>query len=471
MVTQQEVFSWFKSLSGATRIELMCGLMSMCIPLEIRFFESVIQDMTKKYYNSFIEAELKANSIPELEMMCKSNLLSEKSNASEFEENEINGGGDEVATAATTNNNSNLNEQKTATFFNYPSRSKLIITLCLLQPTNHTCSNITFNLIRQQLMAQKILDAVRNLYVPKNLPLNSLFSEIMLLFTMAIYHPAFSYEQRDLLTRQKEEVEATIELLNFKFPYLAGTPPPPSNAVMSASGQQQVQQTFYATNPNVSSHHQPPPQPHLTAVHTQPHPPTAPGNQAGHSYHQNSMTNKSHHIAGPAPPPPPPTIQQTTQFQIQYLQPGVQIANLAYTAPPGSNVSQSGAIISNMAMLKINSPQSTSPSPSISPSTVVGTTKMTTAQHVVGLQPMIFMNEANSGGGGGNTAPPIQFLKMANTAPTASGGHNVIVEDSKSSINTSSMANNSSSCYNCGNVGHLGVECTSAGGGGGDDNH
>ena len=75
---QEEIFAYFKSLSGAKRIELVCGLISMCIPLEIRFFDNVIQDMVKRDYNSFRDAEIKANTYQELDMVCKCDLLLEK---------------------------------------------------------------------------------------------------------------------------------------------------------------------------------------------------------------------------------------------------------------------------------------------------------------------------------------------------------------------------------------------------------
>ncbi|OTF72986.1 hypothetical protein BLA29_003704 [Euroglyphus maynei] len=75
---QEEIFAYFKSLSGAKRIELVCGLISMCIPLEIRFFDNFIQDMVKRDYNSFRDAELKANNFQELDTVCKCDLLLEK---------------------------------------------------------------------------------------------------------------------------------------------------------------------------------------------------------------------------------------------------------------------------------------------------------------------------------------------------------------------------------------------------------
>ena len=75
---QEEIFSYFKSLSGAKRIEMVCGLISMCIPLEIRFFDNVIQDMVKRDYNSFRDAEIKANTFQELDTVCKCDLLLEK---------------------------------------------------------------------------------------------------------------------------------------------------------------------------------------------------------------------------------------------------------------------------------------------------------------------------------------------------------------------------------------------------------
>lgn len=245
---KEEVFDWFRTLSGAKRIELMCGLIHLCIPLETRFFGTILEDINKKNENTFREAEILANTYTELEMVCKCDLLLEKlgldycenENMSSNATNEMNG---TMTTSsnnsnANTNSNSNSGNQNEASnngtsitqnkctggdlspaISNYPSRSKLIISLCFMTPINKPCSAIVFNSIKTQLTYQNIEQVLYHYFIPKcPHQINELFSELFLLMTMAMYHPAFTYEQRDLLERQKKELENLYSLFLFSPP-------------------------------------------------------------------------------------------------------------------------------------------------------------------------------------------------------------------------------------------------------------
>src|SRR6218665_563686 len=78
MLRQEEIFEHFRTLTGAKRIEIVCGMLSMCIPLEVRFFETFIQDLASKDHDSYLEATAKANSIQEIEEISKYDLLTER---------------------------------------------------------------------------------------------------------------------------------------------------------------------------------------------------------------------------------------------------------------------------------------------------------------------------------------------------------------------------------------------------------
>lgn len=75
-ICKEDVFEWFNKLSGGKRIELICGLLNMCIPLEWRFFATFLEQAAKKDYSSLKEAELRANSCEEFEKLAAMDWLS-----------------------------------------------------------------------------------------------------------------------------------------------------------------------------------------------------------------------------------------------------------------------------------------------------------------------------------------------------------------------------------------------------------
>lgn len=514
----EEIFAWFQGMSGAKRIELMCGLISMCIPLEKRFFETILQDAVKRDYNSLRDAEIKANSAKDLENVCKCDLWAENMNIDQYYEDNAdnlnngainntnvlsnnnssnntntnnnntnnnstttntNNSNDNITSAppppstttttTLTNNNNNGNKSSDMANTNltcYPTRSKLIISLCLMQPNNISCSKVVFDYIRKQLIASTIYKHF-DLYMNNNNNIDQLFSELLLLLTMAIYHPAFTYEQRDLLTAQKKDLEhAYFNVMSYFFrpPHIIAQVPlqivasttagsvaqtsttsgPVSAGVISSSASGQPQQSstvFHQTNPTgqpqaVQSHHSQP--------------------QYHHPYHPTG--NKSIH------PNPGPHLTAVAQapYSLPFIPNAMPIANIAYANPGQGSISninnQQNAVIQNMALLKVqNSPQqSPSQSPSISPSSGTSSCKTPTSTTVAGssvasnlntghqfsikLDPM-FPGQPNS----------LITIVDNNVQPLCLG--TLMVDDSK---NVSS----STSCYNCGKMGHRGTECT-----------
>lgn len=97
---------------------------------------------------------------------------------------------------------------KTILLNNYPSRSRLIISLCLLEPNNSPCSIVAYDLIRSQLQLATILNVMWGVMLPKSHPIDMFCEEVLLLLTIAVNHPAFTYEQRDIMNLQKKEIEA-----------------------------------------------------------------------------------------------------------------------------------------------------------------------------------------------------------------------------------------------------------------------
>ncbi|KPM02661.1 hypothetical protein QR98_0010770 [Sarcoptes scabiei] len=556
-IQQEEIFAWFQSLSGAKRIELMCGLISMCIPLEVRFFETIIQDSVKRDFNSFRDAEIKANSYQELNIVCKCDLLLEKTstenyydettemtcnggsvvgnsiilnNANPNSNNNNNNGNNSLASpinsvlnTANTNNDNNVNGTKISKSLssankndssiasggqvsnmisNFPSRSKLIISLCLMQPSNNQCSTLIFNSIRKQLMPEIIYQAICQVFIPKNQNIDQLFSELLLLLTMAMYHPAFNYEQRDLLASQKKEIEQLyFEIISYvrsqqliaaaaqvQVPVIAT----PSNQIVTVQTSGAVPATTISTTSNSGqslyhqSSHQPsnkqqmnPQQQASQLAQQQQSHHTQPTHQFHHPPYHQSTGNKSLH-SNPGPHLGPSPAVASTGFTLPYLPTPIQMANIGYTTPSGPNLAnQTNAVIQNLTLLQLNSPSQQasvkSPAPSLSPSGVSNKMPVVTSsgptnlgQFSIKLDPMYTATGTTAVAAIPNANSLIPL--MENTINNPAGIRIPLIDDSKSIVSSNSSNASSDSCYNCGNLGHRGTECTSAASSG-DDNH
>ena len=162
MLCKEEVCLWFKNLGGPKRIDLLCGLLQMCVPLEIRFIGSCVEDLARKDYHVLREAELKANDLNEIKTL--TNML------------------DKV------------------------TRSKLNIYLALLHSTNTVCSNVLYN----TLTSTEPLHQLTFLNVPNNVKMRQA-EEGLLLYTMAAHHSAFTFSQRQVLFEKLHALERILE--------------------------------------------------------------------------------------------------------------------------------------------------------------------------------------------------------------------------------------------------------------------
>lgn len=131
----------------------MCGLLNLCLPLELRFLGTCVEDLASKDYAYFREAELRANSFSELSK-CTS-----------------------VRDAVT--------------------RSKLVTSLALLHLYNRSCSHAIFEALSEEMKCSK-----QETYDTKTL------EEMLLLFTMATHHPSFSFDERSEFVKYREKLES-----------------------------------------------------------------------------------------------------------------------------------------------------------------------------------------------------------------------------------------------------------------------
>lgn len=219
---QERVYEWFGLVLGsAQRLEFMCGLLDLCNPLELRFLGSCLEDLARKDYHYLRDSEAKANG------------LSDPGPLADFREPAV--------------------------------RSRLIVYLALLGSENREAAGRLHRLLPQVDSVLKSLraargegsrgdaedepgehgsdgvgeeDAEKDGSGPEGGGAESRAGdglgfraqeELLLLFTMASLHPAFSFHQRvtlrehlerlrSALRRGPEDAEVEVEPCNFVGP-------------------------------------------------------------------------------------------------------------------------------------------------------------------------------------------------------------------------------------------------------------
>ncbi|XP_014197842.2 zinc finger CCHC domain-containing protein 2 isoform X1 [Pan paniscus] len=197
---QERVYEWFGLVLGsAQRLEFMCGLLDLCNPLELRFLGSCLEDLARKDYHYLRDSEAKANG------------LSDPGPLADFREPAV--------------------------------RSRLIVYLALLGSENREAAGRLHRLLPQVDSVLKSLRAARGegsrggaedergedgdgeqdaekdgsgpeggIVEPRvGGGLGSRAQEeLLLLFTMASLHPAFSFHQRVTLREHLERLRAAL---------------------------------------------------------------------------------------------------------------------------------------------------------------------------------------------------------------------------------------------------------------------
>ncbi|XP_066493764.1 zinc finger CCHC domain-containing protein 14 isoform X2 [Tiliqua scincoides] len=171
---RESVYRWFSELPSPQRVEFLCGLLDLCIPLELRFLGACLEDLARKDYHSLRDSEIKANNPADLGSL--TNLT------------------DEVV------------------------RSKLLVSLALLGSSHREAAGVLFRTLTH-------IDSVIHNY---GLQLNEgrTGDEFLLLFTMASNHPAFSFHQKQVLRQELTKIQNII----------ASTSKSPSTPTASAMG-------------------------------------------------------------------------------------------------------------------------------------------------------------------------------------------------------------------------------------------
>ncbi|XP_057626036.1 zinc finger CCHC domain-containing protein 2 isoform X4 [Chionomys nivalis] len=198
---QERVYEWFGLVLGsAQRLEFMCGLLDLCNPLELRFLGSCLEDLARKDYHYLRDSEAKANG------------LSDPGSLTDFREPAV--------------------------------RSRLIVYLALLGSENREAAGRLHRLLPQVDAVLRSLratraegsrgsvedepggggeqDAKKDGLGPEGGGCAELGTggglgfraqeELLLLFTMASLHPAFSFHQRVTLREHLERLRSALRV-------------------------------------------------------------------------------------------------------------------------------------------------------------------------------------------------------------------------------------------------------------------
>jgi hypothetical protein len=156
MVCKEDVVSWFKELESYKRIDAMCTLLNMCLPFELRFIGTYLEELGKRDFQELRGAELRANNPTDL-----------------------------AADIGGANTDSR-------------TRRKMALYVSLLRSCNFACATTLYN----AMVSLEQSGLLKGLY-------GDLLEEILLLYTMALHHPAFTFDQKshfgDILEKLKLE--------------------------------------------------------------------------------------------------------------------------------------------------------------------------------------------------------------------------------------------------------------------------
>lgn len=148
MVCKEDVIAWFRELESYKRIDTMCTLLNMCLPFELRFLGTVLEELGRRDAQELRGVELRVN------------------NQQEF------------ASDIQICHNGDPNDRRV--------RRKMALYLALLRATfNRTCINELFTTLEQWGEGEFT-----------NFADGDPLQELLLVYTMATNHPIFTFEQR-----------------------------------------------------------------------------------------------------------------------------------------------------------------------------------------------------------------------------------------------------------------------------------
>lgn len=161
MVCKEEVLSWFKDLDSYRRIDVLYELLNMCVPFELRFIGTCVEEIGKHSYQELRGPTITAN---DLDKLSKDVSLTMGAGA----------------------------------LLDECVRHRVLLYVALLSSRNYNVANWMYRtLLRTDYVDEFVRDKVLNGGSGRD----ELQNEFLLLYTMSLYHPAFTFEQKQEFAR------------------------------------------------------------------------------------------------------------------------------------------------------------------------------------------------------------------------------------------------------------------------------
>ncbi len=172
MVLKEDVSAWFQNIESYQRLDLLCGLLHLCSPLEFRFIGAFIEDQARTDFSRLKEYETKANDHSECFEIGK---IPEK-------------------------------------LLDPSVRRKIVLYLSLIHSDNTICSHTLYGVLTK--LYEMLTLRMGSVSEDQNNHCD-MAKDVILLFTMAAYHPAFTSCQRlDLYEYWQVAEKAFAKYLN-----------------------------------------------------------------------------------------------------------------------------------------------------------------------------------------------------------------------------------------------------------------
>ncbi|XP_067620335.1 uncharacterized protein [Eurosta solidaginis] len=220
MICKKDVIQWFKELESYKRIDTMCTLLNMCLPFELRFLGTCLEELGRRDSQELRGMELRVNNPQDL-----------------------------AADIAACQKGEPTDKK---------IRRKMALYLALIRACNRTCVTEIFRTLEG--WGDRDFQSMND---------SDTLQELLLVYTMAANHPVFSFDQQCKCTQIFEKIKENKLVVDADFQ----TQPPPLQQQMN------VDQTFVNPQLQDQRQHLPPshqelPQHLLHAMHIpgQPHP-------------------------------------------------------------------------------------------------------------------------------------------------------------------------------------------------------